>query len=299
MMEKFPNFAHTYIATIGTMISYSQVRLSGFTPYQAIPVAILGCGLLGLALYVIVVHPIKATGAREITLTFAFFALTEVSASFVAIYSYWLLMARGIESSGFFFFTQGFEWEGYPGVLLVAIPVCLVLVSFLYFFLTRMKQGVAFRAVAEDKTLASILGVNVNRMHLMSWFLTGAFAGLAGGLIPLWQYTGLAYNDQFLIFVMTGSVVGGLNTVAGAVIGGFVVVVSQRLLGLAAIALFGINAAVYESLYPVLMVVVVLMIKPEGIMGAFEKPSEGGKPLMTRLKDGLARIVGMIRGSSS
>ncbi len=115
MMEKFPNFAHTYIATIGTMISYSQVRLSGFTPYQAIPVAILGCGLLGLA----------------------------------------------------------------------------------------------------------------------------------------------------------------------------------------AIALFGINAAVYESLYPVLMVVVVLIIKPEGMMGAFEKPSEGGKPLMTRLKDGLARIVGMIRGSSS
>lgn len=55
MMEKFPNFAHTSYASIGTVVAFYLVRFSGFSPYQTWPVALLVCGLLGVLLYVCIV----------------------------------------------------------------------------------------------------------------------------------------------------------------------------------------------------------------------------------------------------
>jgi branched-chain amino acid transport system permease protein len=295
MMEKFPNFAHASLAMVGTVVSFSLVKINGFTPYQTIPVSTLFCGLLGVALYRFVVRPIKATGAREITLTFAFFALTQVIASLINIYSYWYLSVKRSPTGGFYFFSGDFEWQGYPGVLLVSVPTCIIIVAALWLFLARVKQGVAFRAVAEDETLASSLGVNVEEIHILSWFITGALAGLAGGIIPLWKYTGLDANDEFLILVMTGSVIGGLSTVAGAVVGGAVVVASQKLLTYLGLTYIGIGTLAYESLYPMVMVVTILMIQPEGIMGTFDKTRTPTTPPRIRIRDAIEKIASMIR----
>jgi branched-subunit amino acid ABC-type transport system permease component len=283
MVEKFPNFGHTAIATLGTVVSFSLVKIYGFDPYSAIPFAMLFCGFVGLLLYFLVVRPIKATGAHEITITFAFFAIAEMLASLVSIYSYWFLFSQSAPTSGFSLMGSDFQWEGYPGVLLVTLPICVVLVVSLYLFFTKMKQGIAFRAVAEDEPLASSLGININTIHTLSWFMTGALAGLAGGLIPLWQYTGLGYNDQFLVLVMAGSVMGGLHSVTGAVIGGFLAAFSQKALGIIAIALFGLQAVDYEALYPMLFIVFILMIEPNGVMGIFEKPHRPIKALRTTI----------------
>ena len=279
MTEKFPNFAHTAVATIGTLVAYTMVRIYGFNPYYTWPVSTLLCGALGVGIYLLIVRPIRATGAREITLTFAFFALAQVIGSIVSIYSYWFSQSQDAPATGFMFISSDFTWEGYPGVLLVTLPVCAVLVVALYLFMTRAKHGIALRAVAEDEPFASSLGVNVPNIHLLSWFLTGAFAGLAGAIIPLWRYTGLGYSDEFLILVMAGSVIGGLHNVMGAVIGGFIAAVMQKALGALAIALFGIQAAGYESLYPMIFIVTILMIEPNGIMGIFENPHSPARAL--------------------
>jgi branched-chain amino acid transport system permease protein len=286
MVEKFPNFAHTAIATFGTVFSYSLVRINGFNPYSAIPLSMLFCSAISLFLYLCVVRPIKATGAREITLTFAFFALAQVMSSLVNIYSYWYMLAQGIHTSGFHLVSYDFTWNGYPGVLLVTFPICAVLVIALWYFLTKVKYGIAFRAVAEDEDLASSLGVDIRLVHALTWVITGALAGLAGGLIPLWRYTGLGYNDEFLMLVMAGSVMGGINSVAGAVVGGFVAATIQKVLGAVAIAVYGIDAAAYEALYPSLFIFLILMLEPEGIMGFFSHPHN---PLVT-LRDWLDRL---------
>ena len=279
MVEKFPNFAHTAIATLGTVLSFSLVRIYGFDPYATIPLSMVFCGAVGLLLYVVIVRPIKATGARELTVTFAFFVVAEMMASLVSMYSYWFLLSQRYPTEGFSLLSRDFKWGGYPGVLLVTLPICAVLVVALYLFLTKVKQGIAFRAVAEDESLASSLGVNINVIHILTWFITGALAGLAGALIPLWKYTGLGYNDEFLVLVMAGSVMGGLNSVAGAVVGGFLAAVSQKVLGAFTIALFGVQAVAYESLYPMIFIVVILMIEPHGVMGIFENPPHPVKTL--------------------
>ncbi len=283
MVEKFPNFAHTTIATIGTILTFSMVMLWGFNPYWAWPVSTLFCGLLGTGIYALIVRPIKATGAREITLTFAFFALAQVIGSLVNIYSYWFNRTQGSPASGFRVISEDFSLWGYPGVLIVVVPVCAALVVALYLFITRTKLGIALRAVAEDEPLASSLGVNIKLIHYLSWFITGALAGLAGAIIPLWRYTGLGYSDEFLILVMAGSVMGGLHSVMGAVVGGLIAGFAQKTLGALMLAIFGPSAGEYESLYPMVFIVVILMLMPQGIMGLFENPHAPMKALREKI----------------
>ncbi len=283
MVEKFPNFAHTAIATLGTLVTFTMVRLWDLNPYYAWPASTLLCGLLGVGIYVFIVRPIKATGAREITLTFAFFALAQVIGSLVSIYSYWFSRSQGHPASGFRVISEDFTLWGYPGVLIVVVPVCALLVAALYIFMTRMKHGIALRAVAEDEPLASSLGINIKRIHILSWFITGALAGLAGAIIPLWRYTGLGYSDEFLVLVMAGSVMGGLHSVTGAVVGGLLAGVAQKALGALMIAMFGVGASEYEALYPMIFIVAILMIEPHGIMGIFENPHTPMKTLRAKI----------------
>ncbi len=285
MVEKFPNFGHTAIATVGTLVSYSLVRIYGWDPYAAIPVSTFACGLLAVILYIVMVRPIKAAGGREVTLTFAFFALSYVIASCVNIYSYWFLYNRGYPASGFGLTNWDFTSGGYPGIFVVSLPLTALLVVTLWVFLTKVKQGIALRAMAEDEGLAASLGVNTRAIHIMSWFITGALAGLAGGIIPLWRYTGLDANDEFLVLVMAGSVVGGLQSVAGAVLGGLSVALSQKGLLALAIAVFGIGAASYESLYPIGFIILILMLEPEGIMGIFGKPHTPIRTMRIRIRE--------------
>jgi branched-chain amino acid transport system permease protein len=269
MVEKFPNFAHTAIATVGTIVSFTLVRIYGLNPYQTWPMATLACGILGIGLYFLVVRPIKATGAREITLTFAFFVVAVIIGSLTSIYSYWFLNSQEYPTAGFSVQRFDFSWAGYPGVLLVTLPTIVIVIALLYLFLTRVKHGIALRAVAEDEALASSVGVNIFAVHVMSWFLTGALAGLAGAIIPLWMSTGLGYTDKFLVTVMAGSIVGGLNSVAGAVVGGILVSIVQKLISEFLTYFFGLGFIEFEGLYPIIFIFVVLMIEPEGIMGAF------------------------------
>lgn len=286
MVEKFPNFAHTALATFGTVFSYTLVRILGFDPYVALPFSVAFCALISMGLYLLIVRPIKATGAREITMTFAFFALAQVMSSIVNVYSYWYMLSQGHPTQGFSLVSWDFKYQDYPGVLLVILPLCAVLVASLWVFLTRVKQGIAFRAVAEDEALAAGLGINTHTVHLLTWLLTGALAGLAGGLIPLWRYTGLGYNDEFLMLVMAGSVVGGINSVTGAVVGGLLAATSQKVLGALAIAIYGVDASAYESLYPTILIATILMLQPEGIMGFFSRSNS----LLDRLRRTYERI---------
>jgi branched-chain amino acid transport system permease protein len=286
MVEKFPNFAHTATATFGTVVSYTLVHIYGFNPYAAVPFSALLCGLLGIIMYIGIVRPIKATGAREITLTFAFLALAQLMFALVNIYSYWYVLSQGTPTAGFMLTSFDFNIGGYPGVLIITLPVCTILVAILWYFLTRVKHGIALRAVAEDEALASTIGVNIKLVHTVSWFVTGALAGLAGGLIPMWRYTSLGFNDEFLILVIAGSVMGGMNNIAGALIGGFLTSTSQKILGYVAILLFGYEAAAYDRIYPTILIAAILMFEPEGIMGYFEHAHKH----MRDLRNGVNRI---------
>ena len=265
MIEKFPNFAHTSFVSIGIICTFTLVRLWGVNPYLAWPVAALLNGIVGVAIYILIVRPIRNAGSGAIRLTFALFSLTFLIRSLVSIYSYWVMRTQGFRAVGFMLREFDFEFMGLPGIALLAPLTSLALVVSLHLFLTRTKFGISIKATSENPQLASTLGIDVNRVHVASWFITGALAGLAGAAIPLWEYTNLGYSDTLMIDVMAGSVLGGLDNIYGAMIGGAALAFIQTALPGILLGPFGLGIAKFKPLIPIAVIIVILMYEPKGI----------------------------------
>ena len=265
MMEKFPNFAHTSYASLGTMVSFYLVIIWGFNPYHAMPVSALAGGLFGIILYIGIVKVIQQHGSREITLSFTFYIMSQIISSILGIFSYWLLISNRILSRGFMLTRYDFRWNGIPGISIAAPLIMILLVISFHSFLNLTKFGIAMKATAEDEVLAANLGVNTLMVHILSWFISGALSALAGSIMPLWAMTMIGHSDKLLVSVMAGSVLGGLHSIYGAIIGGVFIALSQKGLTYISINLLGVGLGMYEPLMPMIVLFLILLIEPNGI----------------------------------
>ncbi len=249
--------------------------------------------MLGVLLYVLVVRPIKAQGMREITLTFTFYIISQMISMVLAIFSYWLLVSMGVQSYGFLLRNYDFRVNGLPGIGFVAPVTVLLLVAALNVFLYVSKFGIAMRATAEDEFLASSLGVNIHRVHVASWFISGALAGLAGAIIPLWIGTSIDYSDILLVNVMAGSVLGGLTSITGAIVGGLLVATAKKSLTYVLMKALGTWVGGYEELIPIVLLFTILAIEPNGIMAIRwkEVSVHGVKGSLRRLRETLRNLL--------
>lgn len=274
MIEKFPNFAHTSYATIGTIFAYTFVRLWGYNPYFAWPFAALVSGFLGVVLYILVVQPIQRAGSGGIQLTFAMFALSYIIDTILGIFSFWVFKAFHFRTLGFLLRAYDFTLMGFPGILFTAPVTSITLIVVLHLFLTRTRFGIAIRATTEDAELASSLGVNTYHVHIASWFVTGALAGLAGAAFPLWYAVSLGGTDKLMVNVLAGSVLGGLDSIYGAIVGSVVLAYTQMLMPAHLARTFGTWIVGYVYLTPIIVIVGVQMLLPEGVVGVLNG-SEG------------------------
>ena len=270
MMEKFPNFAHTSVATIGTAVVFTFTRILGFNPYISWPFAAILSGLVGVVLFLLAVRPLQQVGASRIKLTFIMLALSYLINSTLAMFSWWVLKTFRFSTASFMLRGYDFRFLGLPGITFVAPITSLVLVVVLHFFLTRTRFGIAMRATVENPTLATSLGVNTFHVHLASWFLTGALAGIAGAAIPMWRPTSVSGSDQLMMTVIAGSVLGGLDNIYGAIIGGFTLAFSQVILPSLLMRYFGIWIAGYIPMFPLIIIFSILWFKTEGITSFFK-----------------------------
>ena len=111
-----------------------------------------------------------------------------------------------------------------PGIQLVTSPVPILLLAGLAFFLKRTRTGTEMRAVAEDFTMARLLGVRSNRVIMLAFALAGALAGTVAVLLV--AQTGVLdfRMGVFLaVYAFFATVLGGMNSLVGAAVGGYVV----------------------------------------------------------------------------
>ena len=265
MMDKFPNFAHASYASLGTVVTYYLVRFYGFNPYHTWPVSAIIGGVLGVILYLSIVKPIKGRAFSEITLTFTFYIISQIITQGLAIFSFWLLIDQRIQSQGFNLYNFDTRINGFPAIGIYAPATVLLVIIALQGFLKWSKHGIAMRATAEDEDLAQGLGVNIRFMHMFSWFVSGALSALAGSIISMYLSTSVDYSDTLLINVMAGSVLGGLNSITGAIIGGFLTAVGSKALIWILIKQVGVSMGVYEGLIPIIFLFVILAVEPNGL----------------------------------
>jgi branched-chain amino acid transport system permease protein len=139
----------------------------------------------------------------------------------------------------------------------------------LYYFVQTTKMGKAMRAVAEDKDVAALMGINVDQVITMTFALGAAMAGAAGvlyGLIFRQVHFFMGFFPGLKAF--TAAVLGGIGNIPGAVLGGFFLGIFESLGPSLFLEGLGIDAPYQlKDVIAFTMLVLVLIFRPTGIMG--------------------------------
>lgn len=141
------------------------------------------------------------------------------------------------------------------------ILVSLFLMVSLRLFITKTKMGKAMRAVAQDKVMASLLGINIDSIISLTFVIGSGLAAIAGIMIAL--YYGLVnYSIGYIagIKAFTAAVLGGIGSIPGAMFGGI-------FLGFVESMGASYISSEYKDAYAFLVLIVVLLVKPSGIFG--------------------------------
>jgi branched-chain amino acid transport system permease protein len=159
--------------------------------------------------------------------------------------------------------------------LLVIVTAILTLFG-LHFFVNRTRMGMAIRAVAQDPDTASLMGVPVNRVIALTFFVGGALGGLAGVLFGI-HYSLVNPYSGFVpgMKAFTAAVLGGIGNIPGAMVGGMLLGLLEAFaasyLSLLTDGAFG---AEYKDVVAFVVLIVILIFRPKGLLGEAVRESK-------------------------
>ncbi|MEE6209612.1 branched-chain amino acid ABC transporter permease [Salarchaeum sp. III] len=144
------------------------------------------------------------------------------------------------------------------------LAVMLATMFCINYVLKRTKTGRAMRATADDQSLARIRGVDIDRVQLVVWVLAAVLAAVAGALLG-WYSSSLNPNMGFslLLPVFAAVIVGGIDSPYGAALGGLLIGLSMDV----GVYLLPTEFATYRTAIAFIILVAVLLVKPEGLWG--------------------------------
>jgi branched-chain amino acid transport system permease protein len=140
------------------------------------------------------------------------------------------------------------------------LVAALAIMAVLHLLLSRTTLGYALRAVAENPSLAQVAGVNLRRTIVLIWLMGGALAAAAGVFYGLNTQITTVMGRDLVLPIFAATIVGGIGSVYGAVLGGFIV-------GLATNLAFSVLPAGYGPSLPFLIIILVLILRPHGLFG--------------------------------
>jgi branched-chain amino acid transport system permease protein len=263
------NFAHGEVYMVGAFVGYGVLTLLAPDGALLLPAwatllamllaAMLASGLLGVVIEWFAYRPLRQT-SRLAPL------LSALGVSFFLHSAVLLVMSarfRTLPTHLLFPPDSGLTVWGVslsPERLLVLLTT-LVLLAALHLLVQRTQLGRAMRAVAVDREAAAMVGIDVNRVVVMTFFLGSALAGAAGVLVGLvftrvWHLMGFVAGLKGF----TAAVLGGIGNLPGAVLGGLV-------LGLAESLATGYISPTFKDLIAFVALVLVLLLRPTGLLG--------------------------------
>ena len=251
------NFAHADIATFGTFVAFSVVS-RGLPLSLGLPLALAVGGGVAMLFYFGAVVPAQRKGATPLGQVILTLGLALILQGF-AVYLW------GAEPDRFPFpLSDSKVWQLGPLFVseLSAGTLCAAaLVSLLLYLLTqKTRLGIAMRATSENLPAAQTLGIPTRGVLAFAWGTAAGLAVTAGVfLAPVLLLDPFFMLDP-LFKGLAAAVLGGLNSLPGAIVGGLVLGVAESLTG-------AYVAMEFKSTMAFLLIVAVLLLRPEGLLG--------------------------------
>jgi branched-chain amino acid transport system permease protein len=276
-----PNFAHGNVFLLGAYLTHFFVSCSGVPCrpgtasrgwfFVAMAISMVICATVSAVSYLILFRPLRHTSPMNaFIVTVGLFIIIERTVSLIWDPSKSYPTAPPWDGQ---LIIPGFS-VSYQKVLVIIVTPALILLLLL--FVKHTKTGTAIRAAAQDAEAATLMGISVDRVSLITFGLAGALAAAAGALIAAYPGTHLfpqmAHRYTFVAFVVI--VLGSLGSMLGAIVGGYVIGIAESVgAGYTNgwLPLFGTGYAEY---YGFIVLLVIMMFKPTGLFGKSQRPGE-------------------------
>ncbi len=271
-IAKMLNFAHGDVIMVGaytTIVTAATLALPQFlfvSPVVAtlisIVISILFCALLGFAIEKIAYKPLRNSSSLTVL-------ITAIGVSmFLQSMAQLLLGAQptqfpNIIDLGLITITEGLEISGATIVTLVVSTIVMITLTL---FVNKTKTGRAMKAVSEDKDAARLMGINVNRTISITFVIGSVLAAIAGICYGM-SYPFISPTTGAMpgIKAFVAAVLGGIGSIPGAMIGGIILGLVENLARANQYTAQLSDAIVFSVL------IVVLLIKPTGILGKIKQ----------------------------
>jgi len=261
-VTKFLNVAHGELLMFGGYASFWVFTLLGVDPFLTLPSTIIFLLLVGLVLYkLLFARMVKLTEEIKIKNTLLVgFGLSLILQN-VAL-RLWTADDRGITTSyaGSVFTILGVR---FPIVRVASLGIAFVSLLALQLFLRRTYTGKAIRATVEDWEAATLMGIDIHRVYLLSFVLGAALAGVAGTLVSVGYSIEPAMGMYWTLKGLIVMVLGGLGSITGTFVGGLILGVTESATS------FFISGN-YRQVVGLLIFLLVLIFRPQGLFGARE-----------------------------
>jgi len=265
MTTKVPNFAHGTFAAIGIYVSLTAARVWDQSPYLLLPLSFLLAAIVALALYGLVLRPMINRGSTFVFLMIATLAIDLLLLGALNVYADILSRTFGVTSRYFVLRFEDFRFADQPGLFFVTPTVVLAAIVIIHVAFTRTKFGVAMRATVENPALSAVVGINVQLVYAVSWFIAGGLGGVSGSLLTLWIAGNPDVGPSMLPSIFAASIVGGFLNIYGAVLGGYLVGIAE-ILGTSYLASWvGPFVIAYRPIVPLLIIGITLLLAPGGL----------------------------------
>ena len=254
---KIVNLAHPIMVIWGAFVAYWLFKLYGVDPIVAMPIAAAFMFVVGIVLYKLV-YAKEAASAKysELTvlLTFAV-ALVFDGAASTAFTNTQRVTSPSYATDAFILGDLFI-----PTAQLYAGICSVVLIGALFAFLQFTRIGYAIRATTQNRTAASLLGVNVAFISLLTFAIGSALAGASGALVSFVFSFFPAKHWEWIAVLMSLVVLGGMGKLVGTVFAAFVLSVIAAFVGTYA-------GATWSTLTFFLALFVILLVRPQGLFG--------------------------------
>ena len=266
---KLLNFAHGEVYMIGAFIGFGVLSLSGGAFELSISVVLLialmfaaamvGAGLLGVVIERFAYRPLR-NAPRIAPLISALGVSFFLQASALLLFG---AQFRSYDTYEYVDLTRGIH-KGPLNISIVQILVILTALTLmvgLTVLVSRSRVGKAMRATAYDREAASMMGIDVDRVILVTFFIGSALAGAAGVMVGL-VFFSINHTMGFVAGLkgFTAAVVGGIGSIPGAMLGGLTI-------GLAEAFSAGYISSTFQDLIVFSILVLVILVRPTGLLG--------------------------------
>ncbi len=259
-IQRIANFAQGDFLTIGAYVAFAINVVLGQNLLVAALGAMFAVALFGVAAHFGLFRPLRGRGTVAVALVSVGLGLLIRNVIFIIAGSQ--IRQFNVDQSQVI--TVGVVRLS-PGQGM-AVAVAVVVAPLTALFLARTRLGKQMRAVADNRDLASVAGIDVERIGVSVWILAGGLAGLAGVMLGLSQGVfdpNMGLGPLFLIF--TAVVLGGIGSAYGALVAGLALGLAMELSTWD--ALFGGLDSKYKPVLAFVVLILLLLYRPQGLFG--------------------------------